>query len=91
MQGFFKVSRIIVEAAEKVCQGKVVLMLGSGYNPTVLPQCWYALAAGVVGLEKIEVSDPYTPPVEPDNVRREVEDTLRNLKRLLRNYWKCFS
>jgi len=91
VQGFFKVSRTIVETAEKVCQGKVVIMPGSGYNPTVLPLCWYALAAGIVGLEKIEVSDPYTPPVEPDNVHREVEDTLRNLKRLLRKYWKCFS
>lgn len=91
VQGFFKISCTIVETAEKVCQGKVVLMPGSGYNPTVLPPCWYALAAGVVGLEKIEVSDPYAPPVEPDYVRKEVEDTLRNLKRLLRKYWKCFS
>jgi len=91
VQGFFKVSRTIVETAMKVCGGKVVLMPGSGYNPAVLPQCWYALAAGVVGLEGIDVSDPYTPPVEPDNVRPKVEDTLRNLRRLLRKYWKCFS
>jgi len=91
VQGFFKVSRTIVETAEKVCQGRVVLMPGSGYNPAVLPPCWYALTAGVVGLEKIDVKDPYTPPVEPDYVRREVGDTLRNLKRLLSKYWKCFS
>jgi acetoin utilization protein AcuC len=91
VQGFFKVSRTIVETAEKVCQGRVVLMPGSGYNPTVLPQCWYALAAGVFGLEKIDVSDPYNPPVEPNSVRPKVEDTLRNLKRLLNKYWKCFS
>ncbi len=91
VQGFFKVSRTIVETAEKVCQGRVVLMPGSGYNPTVLPQCWYALAAGVFGLEKIDVSDPYNPPVEPNSVRPKVEDTLRNLKRLLNKYWKCFT
>lgn len=90
VQGFFRVSRTIVETAEKVCRGKVVLMPGSGYNPTVLPPCWYALAAAVVGLERIDVSDPYTPPVEPDYVRPKVEDTLSNLKRLLRKYWKCF-
>jgi acetoin utilization protein AcuC len=91
VQGFFKVSRTIVETAEKVCQGRVVLMPGSGYNPTVLPQCWYALAAGVFGLEKIDVSDPCNPPVEPNSVRPKVEDTLRNLKRLLNKHWKCFS
>jgi len=91
VQGFFKVSRTIVETAEKVCQGRVALMPGSGYNPTVLPQCWYALAAGVFGLEKIEVNDPYNPPVESNSVRPKVEDTLRNLKRLLNKHWKCFS
>jgi acetoin utilization protein AcuC len=91
VQGFFKVSRTIVETAEKVCQGRVVLMPGSGYNPTVLPQCWYALAAGVFGLEKPDVSDPYNSPVEPNSVRPKVEDTLRNLRRLLNKYWKCFS
>jgi len=90
VQGFFRVSRTIVKTAEKVCQGRVVLMPGSGYNPAVLPPCWYALSAGVVGLESIDVKDPYTPPVEPHYVRREVEDTLRNLKRLLSKYWKCF-
>jgi len=90
VQGFFKVSRTIVETAEKVCYGRVVLMPGSGYNPTVLPPCWYALAAGVAGLESIEVSDPYTPPVEPNHVLTNVEDTLRSLKRLLSKYWKCF-
>jgi len=91
VQGFFNISRTIVETAEKVCNGTVVLMPGSGYNPEVLPPCWYALTAGVVGLEKIEVRDPCTPPVEPDFVRRKVDDTLRELKRLLKKYWKCFS
>jgi len=91
VQGFFNISRTIVETAEKVCNGRVVLMPGSGYNPEVLPPCWYALTAGVAGLEKIDVRDPYTPPVEPDHVRPKVEGTLRELKRLLKKYWKCFS
>jgi acetoin utilization protein AcuC len=90
VQGFFNISRTIVATAEKVCHGRVVVMPGSGYNPDVLPQCWYALAAGVVGLKSINVSDPSTPPVEPKYVRPKVEDTLRNLKHLLRKYWKCF-
>jgi len=91
VQGFFRISRLIAETAENVSQGKVVLMPGSGYNPSVLPQCWYALAAGVVGLEKIDVADPYSPPVEPAFVRPKVDETLKNLKTLLRKYWKCFT
>jgi len=90
VQGFFHVSRTIVETAEKVCNGRVVLMPGSGYNPEVLPQCWFALTAGVVGLDRIDVKDPYTPPVEPDYVRAKVDDMLKELKRLLKKYWKCF-
>jgi acetoin utilization protein AcuC len=90
VQGFFQISRTIVETAEKNCEGRVVLIPGSGYNPTVLPLCWYALAAGVVGLEKIDLKESYTPPIEPEFVRPKVEDTLRALKSILMAYWKCF-
>jgi len=90
VNGFFKLSRTVVGVAEKVCGGRLVLMPGSGYEPTVLPPCWYALTAGVVGLESIGVGDPYAPPVEPDWCRRTVERTLRDLKRILKKYWHCF-
>jgi acetoin utilization protein AcuC len=90
VKGFFTLSRTIVEEAEKVCQGKLVLMTGSGYNPAVLPLCLYSLTAGVVGLENIDVSEPYTPPFEPKGNSRKVRETLRSLKRSLRRYWKCW-
>ena len=90
VDGFFKLSRTIVEVAERTCNGRLVLMPGSGYNPEVLPSCWYALTAGVVGLNKIDVSDPYNPPVEPSYIRREVEKTLLSLKHSLSRHWKCF-
>lgn len=90
VNGFFKISKTIADAAEKMCHGRIVLMPGSGYNPTVLPSCWYALTAGVTGLEIINISDPYTPPVEPRGVRLEVENMLAELKQILRPYWKCF-
>jgi len=91
VNGFFKLSKTIVNVAEKVCNGKLVLMPGSGYNPTVLPPCWFALTAGVVGLETINVTDPYKPPVEPSHCRREVENTVKELKRILGKHWNCFS
>ncbi len=87
VNGFFNLSQIIAQVAEKVCQNKLVLMPGSGYNPMVLPQCWYALTAGVVGLETINVSDFYTPPVESDLARKTVRNMLANLKRILQKYW----
>lgn len=90
VKGFLKLSRLIKETANKVCNGRLVLMPGSGYNPTVLPLCWYALVAGVVGLEEIRVKDPYTPPEEPPHCRKMVEATVTELKRLLKKKWKCF-
>jgi acetoin utilization protein AcuC len=88
--GFFELSKIISETADKVCSGKLVLMPGSGYNPNVLPICWYALVAGVASLTEINVKEPYTIPEEPANCLVTVENTIDELKRLLRKYWACF-
>ncbi len=90
VNGFFKLSWTIAKVAEKVCNGKLVLMVGSGYNPIVLPACWYALTAAVVGLEKISVGDPHVPPVEPEWCLRKVRKTLMELKQILKKYWRCF-
>ena len=90
VNGFFELSKVIRETADRVSGGKLVLMPGSGYNPKVLPLCWYALAAGVVGIEKMTVKEPYATPKEPPECRRIVESTIDELKRLLRKHWACF-
>jgi acetoin utilization protein AcuC len=90
IEGFFRLSCLIREIAKKVCNGRLILLLGSGYNPKVLPICWYALAAGAVGLERINVKESYTLPVEPPFVRRKVESVIDELKGLLKKRWKCF-
>ena len=90
VNGFLELSSTIASVAEKVCGSKLILMPGSGYNPTVLPPCWYALTAGVIGLGKIDVGDPYAPPAEPEWCRRRVRKTLTELKRILKRHWHCF-
>ena len=90
VKGFFELSQLTRKTAEKLCDGKLVLIPGSGYNPKVLPACWYALVAGAVGLEKIRAEDPCPPPREPLGCRKTVEKTLDELKRLLRKHWTCF-
>jgi len=90
VNGFFSLSRIIRQKADMICNGRLVLIPGSGYNPAVLPLCWYALAAGVVGLEEIHVKDPYAPLEESPNCRLKVEKTIDELKRLLKKKWMCF-
>ena len=90
VNGFFNLSSRIRKAADETCDGRMMLMLGSGYNPEVLPLCWYALAAGVVGMKDIDIKDPYTPPGELSNCRGKVKKTIEDLKNLLRKHWRCF-
>ncbi|MDH5459607.1 MAG: histone deacetylase [Candidatus Bathyarchaeota archaeon] len=90
IKGFFGLSRVVRDTADKVCGGKLVLMPGSGYNPAVLPLCWYALVAGVVGLEEINVKDPYTPPDELPHCCKMIGNTIQELKKLLKKNWACF-
>ncbi|MEM2262737.1 MAG: histone deacetylase [Candidatus Bathyarchaeia archaeon] len=89
-RGFFALSSLIRETAHRVCGGRLVMLVGSGYNPKVLPLCWYALAAGAIGLQSFELKEPYTPPVEPPFVRKKVEGVIGELKSLLREWWTCF-
>jgi acetoin utilization protein AcuC len=89
-QGFFQLSRMIAKVSDRVCNGKLILMVGSGYNPVVLPICWYALATGVVDLKTMDVREPTEPSLEPNSNRQIVEETLANLKQILKRYWKCF-
>jgi acetoin utilization protein AcuC len=88
--GFFHISNLIKETANKVCAGRVVLIPGSGYNPEVLPLCWFALVAGMADLEQVEIKEPYPAPNEPSFVKPTVNRTLDQLKRVLRKHWACF-
>lgn len=89
-EGFFQLSRTIAKVSDKVCNGKLVLMVGSGYNPDVLPLCWYALAAGIIGLDEIDVHEPSVPSSEPEENRKTVENTLASLREVLKTTWRCF-
>jgi acetoin utilization protein AcuC len=90
VKGFFELARVIRETADTVCNGRVITIPGSGYNPEILPLCWYALLAGIVGVKEINVKDPTEPPEEPLHCRRTVENTVDELKKLLRKHWTCF-
>ncbi len=91
-KGFFEISRTIAETAEKVCSGKIALLIASGYNSLVLPYCWYALAAGITNLNKNidSIEDYYPAPRDPWQNQQQVEMVLEQLKKILKGYWKCF-
>ena len=90
VKGFYEIAQLVSATADRVCDGKLVIVPGSGYNPKVLPSCWYALIAGAVGLTELGVEEACKVPEEPKDCRRTVEKTLDELKRLLRKHWTCF-
>jgi acetoin utilization protein AcuC len=90
VKGFLELARVIRETADTVCNGRVITIPGSGYNPKILPLCWYALVAGIVGVKEVNVKDPTEPPEEPPHCRKTVENTVDELKKLLRKHWTCF-
>jgi acetoin utilization protein AcuC len=91
VEAFFDLSKVIADVAKNVTSNRLVLLVGSGYNPRVLPRCWYALAAGAAGLDDINVADEEEPPVEPPWCLERVKATLKELRQVLRDYWKCFN
>ena len=89
-KGFFKLSKKISEISKKVCGGKMILHIVSGYNPRFLPLCWYALVSGMTEIESIPVKEPYHPSSEPPMNHKIVVQTLGDLKKNLRDIWSCF-
>jgi acetoin utilization protein AcuC len=90
VHSFFDLSRLIAEVAQRESRGKAVLLVGSGYNPQVLPACWFALTTGFAGWTHIDVADPSEPLIEPPWCQKRVDATVKELKRILSDYWECF-
>ncbi len=89
-KGFYQIAKTIRQNANKITNGKHILIPGSGYNPKILPPCWYALIAGAIGLPEPPPEEQYPPPQEPPHCRKTVEKTIDELKHLLRKNWACF-
>ena len=89
LDGFRMIGGYVKEIAQQVCQGKSVDLLASGYNQEVLPFAWSALICGLLDLD-IDLSDlrEETPPAE-DAGYDETKEVVTELKRHLKQYWRC--
>jgi acetoin utilization protein AcuC len=90
LEGFTMIGRKVKEVAERVCEGRRVDLLGSGYNQTILPLAWLALVAGGADLDLV-FKEPFLFQLQKDSGLEETKQAVEEVKRNLRGYWKCFT
>ena len=90
LEGFKMIGGKVKELADEVCQGKEIDLIASGYNKEILPLAWTSLLSGLLDL-KINLKDPNekTAP-QRDYGLEEVREIIKELKQILKKYWKCF-
>jgi acetoin utilization protein AcuC len=89
LEGFTMIGRRVKEVAERVCEGRRVDLLGSGYNQTILPLGWLALVAGGADLDLV-FKEPFLFQLQKDSGLQETKQVVEEVKRNLKDYWKCF-
>ena len=90
VKGFRMIGEKVREMA-KVCDGKVIDLIASGYNEEVLPYAWLALISGLAGFEfKIQEPEPIPQRFMSDTAFAQTERVIGEVKNNLKDYWKCF-
>ena len=90
VEGFRMIGEKVRKLSE-ICDGKVVDLIGSGYNKKVLPYGWLALISGLTGIDiKLKEPIPIPSQFKKDLVLEKTKEVIKEVKRNLKNYWKCF-
>ncbi len=86
LEGFVYIGKKVREIA-KICNGKEVDLICSGYNPEVLIKAWSALISGLANVDA-ELEEPFPIGIRKDQMFQEAKNIVRTIKRNLRPYWK---
>jgi len=87
LEGFRYIGKCVREIA-KMCDGKEVDLICSGYKPEVLSRAWSALISGLADIE-VKLEEPLPLRIKKSQMLEETEDVVREVKRNLQPYWKC--
>jgi len=90
LDGFKMIGENVRKLADRFSQGKEIDLIASGYNKEMLPLAWTALIAGLLNL-KIELKDS-NQNLSPSKELglKQTKEIVKELKNILRNYWRCF-
>ncbi|MDD5082718.1 MAG: histone deacetylase [Dehalococcoidales bacterium] len=90
VKGFRMIGDKVREMA-RICDGKVIDLIASGYDQKALPYVWLALISGLAGM-KLDVEEPRPIPsrLKTDRVLIDTKKVVREVKNYLKDYWSCF-
>lgn len=88
LRGYFQIMSAIVTLSKQICNGKVILILGGGYEPRVLALGWLAMIAAMLEVKEIDLPEPVQPPVSSGVVSKQVNDMIGRVKKIQKKYWK---
>ncbi len=89
VKGFRMIGERVREMA-RVCGGKAIDLIASGYNEEVLPYGWLALISGLTGIE-LKIAEPVPIPqrLTTDPSYAETERVIDEVRTKLKDYWAC--
>jgi len=85
-----QIAKIISDAADKFCDGKLCVLLGGGYDDKVSAHAFYLITGIVSGMkfEELEVESIYTAPKEDPEIEEMVDRIIEQVKETHSEYWK---
>ena len=87
MNGYSIITDIIMDIGDKLCNGRLIVEFGGGYDIQSTPLAFYLVTAKLAGLS-IKVNDPYSPPRgESEATSRRAEALIAEIKKTLSKYW----
>ncbi|MFH1382934.1 MAG: histone deacetylase [Chloroflexota bacterium] len=91
VKGFRMIGEKVREMS-RICDEKVIDLIASGYNEKVLPDAWLTLITGLNGIEfDIKEPEPVPPKFARDPSLAATRQVIAEVKRQLKDYWKCLA
>lgn len=89
LEGFQMIGKQVNALAEEFTAGRNIDLLLSGYNLEILPFCWSGLLCGLLdwNADLTGIKEESAP--AKDYRLAETKDLVRQLKNILKRYWKC--
>lgn len=91
MDGYRTISSLMVELANEVCEGRLVMLQAGGYSPAYVPYCTIAAIEPLVGVETgiVDLCDTSDELVRCKTIMtRETLDALSSARSWYRQWWQ---